>query len=204
MSAEVYFTSDSTETYIKSMKVQISEADKCLSDLIRVSSYIVSNIFEKQIMEESASIALSHNQFYILKILSNESPFNLSNLANILLISNAAVGKMIDKLVHSKLVNRKFSQRDRRTAMVSITLKGQEIVKKYNNLIIEKQIENFGKFSNNEKESFKNYLKLFIRYCMDENMDTNILCYQCEGFYGEDCVVEEKKGYCLRKRDRNN
>ncbi len=204
MSAEGYYISDNTENSIKSMKTQISDADKCLSDLIRISSYIVSKICEKQIMEESASIALSDNQFYILKILSNESPFNLSNLANILLISNAAVGKMIDKLVRSKLVSRRYSKKDRRTAVVSITQKGKEIVKKYNNLIIEKQTENFEKFSTDDKESFKNYLKLFVRYCMDEDMDTNILCYQCHGFYGEDCVVKEKIGFCLREKDRIN
>ena len=189
---------DSTNT----MRAYISEADKCLSDLLRISSYIVSNICEKKIMEDSASIALSDNQFYILKILSNESPFSLGNLAKILLISNAAVGKMIEKLVYNKLVTRRFSRKDRRSAIVSITLKGKKIVNKYNNLIIEKQIENFNQFSTNDKEKFKDYLKLFIRYCLNEEMDTNILCYQCNGFYGEDCVVEEKMGICPRKLNR--
>lgn len=202
MSAEGYFATESTENIIKIMRANISNADKCLSDLLRISSYIVSNICEKRFMEDSAAIALSDNQFYILKILSNESPFNLSNLAKILLISNAAVGKMIDKLVHNKLVIKRFRKKDRRTAMVSITPKGQEIVEKYNNLIIEKQIENFNQFSTNDKENFKNYLKSFIRNCLHEEMDINILCYQCHGYCSEDCVVEEKKGICPRKNYR--
>ena len=202
MSVEGYFATESIENSIRTMSVNISNADKCLSDFLRISSYIVSNICEKQFMEDSAAITLSDNQFYILKILSNESPFNLSNLAKILLISNAAVGKMTDKLVHYKLVRRRFRKKDRRAAVVSITPKGKEIVEKYNNLIIEKQIENFNQFSTNDKEKFKNYLKSFIRNCLHEDMDTNILCYQCHGFCGEDCVVEEQKGFCLRKINR--
>lgn len=202
MLAERYFATDSAGNSIRTIKAHISDADKSLSDLLRISSYIVSNICEKKIMEDSASVALSENQFYILKILSNESPFNLSNLAKILLLSNAAVGKITDKLVHYKLVSRRFSKKDRRAAMVSITPQGQEIVENYNNLIIEKQIENFNQFSANDKEKFKSYLKSFVRNCLHEEMDTNILCYQCHGFCGEDCVVEEKKGICLRKNNR--
>ncbi|MCJ7801663.1 MAG: MarR family transcriptional regulator [Candidatus Marinimicrobia bacterium] len=202
MSVEEYFASDSTGNSIRTMKDNISNADKSLSDLLRISSYIISNIREKQFMEGAASIGLSDNQFYILKILSNKSPFTLSNLAKTLLISNAAVGKMTDKLVHFKLVTRRFRKKDRRTAMVSITHKGQEIVEYYNNLIIEKQTENIKQFSTIDKEKFTNYIKLFIRSCLHEEMDTNILCYQCHGFYGDDCVIEEIKGYCIRKNNR--
>ena len=184
------------------MKNNISDEDKSLSDLLRISSYIVSNIREKQFMDDAGSITLSENQFYILKILSNKSPFNLSNLAKTLMISNAAVGKMTDKLVCFQLVRRRFRKTDRRTAMVSITPKGQEIVEYYNNLIIEKQVENFNQFSIKDKEIFTNYIKIFIRNCLHEEMDTNILCYQCHGFCGDDCVVEEKTGICLRKNNR--
>ena len=202
MLTERYISAENIGDSSNTISTYISDADKCLSDLLRISSYIVSNICEKQFMEDSASIAVSDNQFYILKILSNESPINLSNLAKILLISNAAVGKMIEKLVCNKLVTRRYSKKDRRSAKVSITPKGIEIVKKYNNLIIEKQIENFNQFSTNDKEKFKDYLKLFIRYCLTEKMDTNMLCYQCNGLYGEDCVVEEKMGSCPRKLNR--
>ena len=199
MLREEYNTTESIGDSSSAMSLHISDADQCLSNLLRISSYIVSNICEKQFMEDSASIAVSNNQFHILKILSNESPINLSKLAKILLISNAAVGKMIEKLVCNRLVKRRFSKKDRRSAKISITPKGIEIVKKYNNLIIEKQIENFNQFSKNDKEKFKDYLKLFIRHCLTEKMDTNMLCYQCNGLYGEDCVVEEKMGFCPRK-----
>ncbi len=181
------------------MKFNISDADRNLSELLRISSFIVTDICEQQFMEDATTIPLSKNQFYILKILSNSSPFNLSDLAKILSVSNAAIGKNIDKLVQYKLVRRRFRRKDRRTAKVSITQEGQEIVKNYNDLKIEKQVEIFKKFSKKDKKNFTNYLKLFIQNTLHEDMDTDILCLQCNGFCGENCIVEETNGTCLRE-----
>lgn len=177
----------------------ISDIDRNLSELLRISSFIVTDICEQQFMEDATNLSLSKNQFYILKMLANSSPFNLSDLANILSISNAAVGKNIDKLVHYKLVVRRFRKRDRRTAKVSITQSGKEIVDNYYKLKIEKQVEIFKQYTLKEKEEFTYYLRSFISNTLHEDMDTDILCLQCNGFCGEVCVVEEKKGSCLRE-----
>jgi len=176
----------------------ISKADKSLSELLRISSFIVTDICEQQFMEDATNLSLSKNQFYILKMLSNSSPFNLSDLAKILSVSNAAVGKNIDKLVQYKLVRRRFRKKDRRTAKVSITQEGLEIIENYNDLKIKKQIEIFKIFSEKDKEKFSNYLHSFIKNTLHEDMDTDILCLQCNGSCGKNCIVQETKGNCLR------
>lgn len=181
------------------MKFNISDIDRNLSELLRISSFIVTDICEQQFMEDATNISLSKNQFYILKMLANSSPFNLSDLASILSVSNAAIGKNIDKLVHYKLVTRRFRKRDRRTAKVSITQSGKDIVEEYYKLKMEKQVEIFKQYTLKEKENFTNYLRSFIGNTLHEDMDTDILCLQCNGFCGEYCVVEEKKGICIRK-----
>lgn len=177
----------------------ISKTDRNLSELLRISSFIVNEICEKQFMEDATILQLSKNQFYILKMLSNSSPFNLSDLAKILSVSNAAIGKNIDKLVQYKLVRKRFRKIDRRTAKVSITQEGQKIVENYNDLKIEKQVEVFKKFSKKDKEKFTNYLKSFVQNTLHEDMDTDILCLQCNGSCGENCIVKETKGTCLRE-----
>ena len=177
----------------------ISKADRNLSELLRISSFIVNEICEQQFMEEASSIPLSKNQYYILKMLANSITFNLSDLADILSVSNAAIGKNIDKLVHSKLVTRRFTKTDRRSAKVSITPMGRDIIKKYNELKISKQVEIFKQYTLKDKEKFAEYLKSFIGNTLHKDMDTDILCLQCTGFCGDDCVVEEKKGTCIRK-----
>lgn len=88
------------------MKFNISDIDRNLSELLRILSFIVTDICEQQFMEDVTNIPLSKNQFYILKMLANSSPFNLSDLASILSVSNAAIGKNIDKLVYYKLVRK--------------------------------------------------------------------------------------------------
>ncbi len=178
----------------------ISKADRNLSELLRISSFIVNDICEQQFMEEASSIPLSKNQYYILRILANSSPFNLSDLANILSVSNAAAGKNIDKLVHYKLVTRRFTKTDRRSAKISITSEGRQIIEKYNELKIKKQVEIFKQYTSADKEKFTEYLRVFIGNTLHENMDTDILCLQCTGFCGDACAVEEKKGTCIRKQ----
>ena len=177
----------------------ISKADQSLSELLRISSFIVIDICEQQFMEDATNLSLSKNQFYILRMLANSSPFNLSDLAKILSVSNAAVGKNIDKLVHYKLVRKRFRKKDRRTAKISITQEGLEIVDNYNDLKIKKQVEIFKIFSEKDKEIFTNYLKSFVKNTLHEDMDTDILCLQCNGSCGKNCIVQETKGTCLRE-----
>ena len=180
----------------------ISKADQNLSELLRISSFIVNDICEQQFMEEASSIPLSKNQYYILRILANSSPFNLSDLANILSVSNAAVGKNIDKLVHYKLVNKRFTKTDRRSAKVSINAEGRGVIEKYNELKIAKQVEIFKQYTQADKIKFAEYLRSFISNTLHEDMDTDILCLQCTGFCGDDCAVGEKSGTCIRKQQR--
>jgi len=177
----------------------ISKTDRNLSELLRISSFIVTEICEQQFMEEASSMPLSKNQYYILKMLANSTSFNLSDLADILSLSNAAIGKNIDKLVHNKLVTRRFTKTDRRSAKVSITIKGREIIEKYNELKISKQVEIFKQYPLKDKEKFAEYLKTFISNTLHQDMDTDILCLQCTGYCGDDCVVKEKNGSCLRE-----
>ena len=177
----------------------ISKADKSLAELLRITSFIITEICEKKYMAEATEIPLSVNQYYILRVLSNSSPFNLSDLAKILLVSNAAVGKNIDKLVNYKLVTRRFTKKDRRSAKISITQEGQDVVEKYHHLKLNKQAEIFTFYTEQEKEKFSNYLRSFIHNTLDENENTDLLCLQCNGSCGDDCIVRDKKGTCARK-----
>ena len=181
------------------MKFNISDADRNLSELLGISSLIVTDICEQKFMKDASSMPLTKNQHYILKMLANAAPFNLSDIAEILSVSNAAIGKNIDKLVKYKLVTRKFSKQDRRSAKVSITQDGRDIVEKHYKLKIENHIEIFKHFSLEDKEKFTNYLKLFIRNTLHKNMNTDILCLQCDGFCGDDCIIKEVNGTCIRE-----
>ena len=120
------------------MNNKVTDIEKTISELPKIKLYTASNVCEGRLTEETVSLELSENQFYILKILSNRSPFKLSNLAKALMISNATCRKIIHKLVVKKLVRRRFRKKGRRTTMISITPKGQETVARDNNLIIEK------------------------------------------------------------------
>lgn len=172
--------------------------NRTLSELLRISSFIVNTVCEKQFLEEATSIPLSDNQFHILRILNNSSPFNISDLAKLLNVSNAATGKNIDKLVQYKLVRRRFRKKDRRTAKVSITIEGKELINRYDEIKSKKQEEIFNAYSKEEKQVFADNLKKFIANTLHEDADMELLCLQCDGLCGEDCVIKMKKGTCPR------
>jgi len=149
------------------MQYNISESDRSFTELLRNSSFIVTDICEQQFMEDATKLSLSKNQFYILKMLADFSPCNLNDLANILSVINAAIGK--------------------------------NCVDKYYKLKIEKQVEIFKKYTLKKKKEFSNYLRSFISNTLHEDMNTDILCLQCDSSCGENCIVHETKGTCLRK-----
>ena len=173
--------------------------NRSLSELLRLSSFIVNKVCEKQFLEEATLIPLSENQFHILRILNSTSPCNISDLAKLLNVSNAATGKNIDKLVQNKLVRRRFRKMDRRTAKVSITAEGRGVIDEYNGIKALKQEEIFNKYTTKEKIEFAEHLKRFIINTLHEDADMELLCLQCDGYCGEDCVIEMKKGTCPRK-----
>ncbi len=172
--------------------------DKYLSELLRISSYIVNNVCEKQFLEEATTIPLSDNQFSILKILNSASPFNISDIAKLLAVSNAATGKNIDKLVQNKLVRRRFRKNDRRTAKVSITQEGKTLVQKFNKIKTDKQAEVFKKYNKEEKDKFAFYLRKFVTNTLHEDSNMDLLCLQCDGFCGDVCVIKDLRGTCLK------
>lgn len=76
---------------------------------------------------------------------------------------------------------------------------GKYIIEKYYNLKIKKQVEIFKKYTSKEKKEFSNYLRAYISNTLHEDRNTNILCLQCDSFFGENCIVHEKKGYLSNK-----
>lgn len=80
---------------------------------------------------EDQSCSLSIAQFKVMMMLKNLKICSMSALSKEMELSKATMTTNLNKLVEDGLVQRKTSQRDRRTIFVELTLTGQERVEKF-------------------------------------------------------------------------
>jgi DNA-binding MarR family transcriptional regulator len=85
-------------------------------------------------MHDSARVVkvsgFSMPQFFLLMQVHRHEHCGISDLSEHLEITNAAVSQLVDKLVQAGLLSRAEDPNDRRAKKVSLTLVGEEIVKK--------------------------------------------------------------------------
>ena len=76
------------------------------------------------------STGLSMPQFSILMQLHHKGPCGMSGISEGYDITPAATSQLVDKLVHSELIQRVEDPADRRAKLLSLTDKGRELVLK--------------------------------------------------------------------------
>ena len=93
-------------------------------------------------------------QYHIMYFLSDRRRATMSELAEHLLVSRAAVTGLVDKLVKTGFVKRKFSCEDRRIIMISLTEKGKIVISKIKKQFNSLLVSAFNKLSSEEKKQF--------------------------------------------------
>ena len=173
-----------------------SETTRQIAEYSRILSQLLCDVIENNYLSDQASGYLSKTQFTILKILSVSGPYTVSEIADILHISRAAASKNIEKLVRSKLVRRKIIQEDRRTMEVSLTDSGASFVSEYEKARLKKQQAALSHFSKDEKLKFLELLREYVKNCVHQEKNIDIICLQCDGIIEENCSLTGKEDRC--------
>jgi DNA-binding MarR family transcriptional regulator len=92
------------------------------------------NTFIHRSMHDSARFVkasgFSMPQFFLLMQVHRHEHCGISDLSEHLEITNAATSQLVEKLVQARLLERAEDPNDRRAKKVSLTLVGEEIIKK--------------------------------------------------------------------------
>ncbi|GAA4859955.1 MarR family transcriptional regulator [Paenibacillus vulneris] len=80
-------------------------------------------------MQSQFQLELTRAQFYILKLISEDGPCTITELARKFGIHTSSVSTMLNKLVQDNLISREYSHDDRRKVFVSITEYGSDVLK---------------------------------------------------------------------------
>ena len=174
----------------------MSDIDGILRENIRIMAQVITEVCQRSTREQVCPAPLSRNQYYILSILATSGEFLISDLARILDISPAAVSKNIDRMEQLKLVQRRARPGDRRNLEVCLLPEGQAIVDEFDRVTAEKQVPLMAQFSAEEKVVLRDLLQRIVKYTVDPDNNTELICLQCGGACGEKCVVEGGQGPC--------
>jgi len=153
-------------------------------------------VIEHNYLLKKVPIPINKTQFSILKILKISGPYLVSEIANILQISRAAASKNVDKLVHYRLVKRKIIAQDRRTTQVLLLKPGEQIVDEYDRLREMKQNAALARFSENEQKQLADLLGKYVRECLQQEEDIDLICLQCNGSIRDKCELSEHRERC--------
>ena len=174
----------------------MEKLDRELSENIRIMAMVVGDICHRSTLHKASPIDVTRNQFIILKILSTDGDFQITDLARLLDISNAAISKNIDRLEQLGLVARRTKPEDRRSLELILLDEGFAILNEFDRILGEKQEHLMEQFSGQEKEVLLDLMKRVIRFTLAEEQETEVICLQCGGNCGDSCVIESCKGLC--------
>ena len=103
------------------------ESLDAITDALLTASRLLVAISARSIASVDESLTIA--QFRTLVILSNEGPVNLATLAGLLDVQPSTVGRMVDRLVTTGLIDRRAHPHSRREVVVELTRPGRRVVR---------------------------------------------------------------------------
>lgn len=94
----------------------------------------------------------SHTQ--VLLLLHERGILTVSDIGNRLAISRPNMTPLLNKLIQEGLIERHYSEKDRRVILISLTREGKLIVSQYQQFILDKLKEDFQGLSESDRDQF--------------------------------------------------
>ncbi len=105
-------------------------------------------------------IGLTPEQVHLLGFLIEQGSCSMNKIANVLMVDNSAITRIIDGLEAKKFVKRTISKEDRRQRFIQITEEGKEEIYKTMELTEKYRKKILAGISEEEKQNFLRILNL--------------------------------------------
>ncbi|EEK71708.1 Transcriptional regulator, MarR [Bacillus mycoides] len=109
----------------------------------------------------------SHTQ--VLLLLHENGTLAVSEIGKRLAISRPNMTPLLNKLIQEELIERHYSEKDRRVILISLTTEGKMLVSQYQQFILGKLKENFQTLSEEEREKLIYSLKTIQNLILKTN-----------------------------------
>jgi MarR family transcriptional regulator for hemolysin len=118
---------------------------------------------QKKLRENGFKITV--DQWLVIKVLMENPGISQQSIAEKAFKDNASITRIIELLVKSKYLDRKVNPKDRRTSILKVTVSGEEIINKVQDLVLQnRKMAQIG-ITLEELENLNSTLKKIIKNC---------------------------------------
>jgi DNA-binding MarR family transcriptional regulator len=134
---------------------------KHIDDIISLI-FSISRTFRRDIPNKKKICCLSMVQLGTLKFIKENRPL-MKDVADFLSVAKPTLTELINEMEKKKIVKRILSKKDKRSTFVSITKKGEDVLKRSLKMKEKEMRSVFGKLSEEEQKSLVKILKKIIK-----------------------------------------
>ncbi|HEX4321192.1 MAG TPA: MarR family transcriptional regulator [Acidobacteriaceae bacterium] len=139
-------------------QVEVSELTEHVGFWLRFVSNHVSQAFARKLLASGVTVA----EWVMLREMYSESTLTPSALAGKTGLTRGAVSKLVDRLLHKRLLTREERSDDRRFQTIALTDEGRKMVPKLAALADENDAEFFSAITKSEREALLATLKKLV------------------------------------------
>ena len=158
----------------------------------------VREVLELKLVREVSPVPLTLSQFHLLKLMFLNGRHQVGEVADFLGISPPAATKNIDKLEALGLLVRFPSRGDRRAKLLSVSRKGRDLVRRYEELKRKRLSPVLMEFQAEELEQLSRMLERFSLSLLEKEppREGDGVCLRCDAYIQSGCPVGQLRGGC--------
>ena len=175
----------------------------CLKEFLgsaHVFAAALTNVLETRLLDQLTRKQLSYGQIKVLQLVARSETQNVGEIAVFLGVSGAAASKTVDKLVRGGWLRRQEYSSDRRAMEISLTRKGQRLLRSYESARLRSMAIICREISNNELELLARRLNRLSAHIVSQAVQSDDVCLQCGIHLRERCVLHEEAGHLCSYR----
>jgi len=169
-----------------------------------VFSSVVREVLEEKCLRQATDLTISLPQFHLVRLISVNGNHHVREIASFLGLSQAAASKNVDKLVRLGLVERQVHPDDRRAASLTLTVRGKNLVQKYEALKQDKLDRGLDSVTPDELTSLTRGLERIVHLILLKEQDPWDICMKCNAYYLDHCPLRTLSDGCIYARQRQH
>lgn len=158
---------------------------------MQVLAAALGDVMEDALVQEVFADQITASQLRVLKLIARTETQSVSDLAGMLGVSSAAASKATDRLVRRELVRRTEGAADRRAIFLSLTERGQQLMRQYE-AARDKQLERiFRQFDLEQLRNMASTMERLAVAIVKQTGNPEDVCLQCKMYFREKCLMRE-------------
>ncbi len=157
----------------------------------RAFAWSVREVIERTVLNEVAGDKLTFSQLKLLYLVAHTDVLNIGDAARFLGVTCGAASRVVDKLVHRRLLRRIAPAEDRRSFRLSLTETSRKLMDAYQAARDERAKRALSQFPPEELRRTSELLDRLAGAIVSDSAAPDAVCMQCEIYFRERCRFGE-------------